>query len=137
MWKEFKEFVMQGNILDLAIAVVIGAAFGQIISSLVDNIITPIIGIIAGGIDFTSLVITIGEAKIGYGLFIQSIVDFIIIAFAIFFFIRILMKFKGEKEIIEEEEVITQEVLLVEIRDLLKEKNEKQNLTVKKENVNE
>lgn len=126
MWKDFKEFAMQGNVLDLAVAVVIGAAFGQIVSSLVDNIITPIVGILAGGIDFTGLVIKVGQAEIGYGYFLQSIFDFIIIAFAIFLFIRLLMKFKREKEEEEvEEEADQQEVLLTEIRDLLKEQNQK------------
>lgn len=126
MWKDFKEFAMQGNVLDLAVAVVIGAAFGQIVSSLVDNIITPVIGAIAGGIDFTGLAITVGKAEIGYGFFLQSIFDFIIIAFAIFLFVRLLMKFKRKEEEVEEEEVITQEDLLTEIRDLLKEQNEKE-----------
>lgn len=126
MWKEFKEFAFKGNVFDLAVAVVIGAAFGAIVTSFVDNIITPIIGILAGGVDFTSLMITIGDAKIMYGSFIQSVVDFLIIAFAIFMAIRFLSKFKRkeEEEEAEEEEVEVKEQLLTEIRDLLKQQNE-------------
>lgn len=125
MWKEFKEFAFKGNVFDLAVAVVIGAAFGAIVTSFVDNIITPIIGILAGGVDFTSLMITIGDAKIMYGSFIQSVVDFLIIAFAIFMAIRFLSKFKRKEEEEEaEEEVEVKEQLLTEIRDLLKQQNE-------------
>ncbi|MCF3941955.1 large conductance mechanosensitive channel protein MscL [Oceanobacillus alkalisoli] len=124
MWKEFKEFAFQGNVIDLAVAVVIGAAFNAIVTSFVDHIITPIIGMLAGGIDFTGLKITLGDAEIMYGSFIQSFVDFLIIAFSIFMAIRVLNKFKRREEAEkEEEEVDRQEQLLTEIRDLLKEKN--------------
>ena len=88
MLKEFKEFAMRGNVVDLAIAVIIGGAFGKIVTSLVDNIIMPLIGLLIGGIDFKSLAITVGSAKVEYGLFLQNVVDFIIIAFVIFLMVR-------------------------------------------------
>lgn len=122
MWKDFKEFAFQGNILDLAIAVVIGAAFGNIVSSLVENIITPIIGIISGGVDVTGLSFPVGDAEIMYGAFVQSIIDFLIIAFFIFIALRMLTKLHVKKVDEEEvEEIDPQEALLTEIRDLLKE----------------
>ena len=125
MWKDFKEFAFKGNIIDLAVAVVIGAAFGKIVSSLVENIITPLIGILVGGIDFTGLTLTVGKASVTYGIFLQNVFDFIIIAFAIFMVLRLLTKLKREKEeeVVEEpeEELNVQEELLREIRDLLKE----------------
>lgn len=129
MWKEFKEFAFKGNIIDLAVAVVIGGAFGAIVTSFVENIITPLMGIVVGGIDFTSLKVTVGEAELLYGNFIQSFVDFIIIALSIFLAIKFLTKFKRQKEEDEVEEVVEelnkQEVLLEEIRDLLKEQSNK------------
>lgn len=125
MWKEFREFAFQGNIFDLAVAVVIGSAFGAIVTSFVENIITPLVGILAGGIDFTGLSITVGNAEVLYGNFIQSFVDFLIIAFAIFMAIRVLSKFKKKEEKAAEEEVDKQEQLLTEIRDLLKEQHVK------------
>ncbi|MFD1608020.1 large conductance mechanosensitive channel protein MscL [Oceanobacillus luteolus] len=121
MWREFKEFAFQGNIIDLAVAVVIGTAFNAIVSSFVEHIITPLIGMLAGGIDFTGLTISLGDAEIKYGIFIQSFVDFLIIAFSIFLAIRFLNKFKRK----EVEEVDAQQELLTEIRDLLKEQNQK------------
>lgn len=125
MWKDFKEFIAQGNVMDLAIGIIIGAAFGKIVSSLVDNVIMPLFGFILGGIDFSSLAITVGDANIEYGIFIQSIVDFLIIAFSIFLFIRLINKLKKQKEEETEEvevEIDEQTELLKEIRDLLKEK---------------
>lgn len=128
MWKEFKEFAMKGNIIDLAIGVVIGGAFGKIVSSLVENIITPIIGIITGGINLTdSLIFGIGDAQIKLGVFIQSIIDFIIIAFSIFIALRVLTKLNRKKkeelaEVPSAPEVDAKEELLMEIRDLLKNK---------------
>ncbi|KZE37465.1 large-conductance mechanosensitive channel MscL [Bhargavaea cecembensis] len=125
MWKDFREFAFKGNIIDLAVAVVIGAAFGKIVSSLVENIITPLIGILVGGIDFTGLKLTVGKAEVTYGIFLQNVFDFLIIAFAIFLALRILMKLKRQKEeeVVEEteEELDVKEELLREIRDLLKE----------------
>lgn len=124
MWKDFKEFAFKGNIFDLAIGVVIGAAFGTIVSSLVENIITPIIGILSGGLDFSSLSYTFDDAEIKYGLFIQSIIDFLIVAGSIFVFLRVLMKLKMKPadlvENPEETALDTKEELLTEIRDLLK-----------------
>lgn len=128
MWKEFKEFAMKGNVIDLAIAVVIGAAFGQIVSSLVDNIIMPLVGILTGGIDFTkSFIWQVGYATVSFGIFLQSVIDFLIISFAIFMFIRIINKIakKKKEEAVEESapELDTKEELLKEIRDLLKAQN--------------
>lgn len=128
MWKEFKEFAMKGNVIDLAVAVVIGAAFGKIVSSLVDNIIMPLVGVLTGGIDFTKAFIwQVGDATVSFGIFIQSIIDFLIIAFAIFMFIRVLNKLtkKKKEEAVEETapELDTKEELLREIRDLLKAQN--------------
>lgn len=123
MWNDFKTFAFKGNIFDLAIAVVIGAAFGKIVSSFVENILTPLLGILMTGIDVSGLKIQVGDAEILYGVFIQSIIDFLIIAGAIFLAIRLLMKFKRTEEIEKEEAppVDVKEQLLKEIRDLLKE----------------
>ncbi|PIC63549.1 large conductance mechanosensitive channel protein MscL [Sporosarcina sp. P13] len=124
MWKDFKEFAFKGNIFDLAIGVVIGAAFGTIVSSLVENIMTPLIGILLGGLDLSGLSYTVDDAEIKYGLFIQSIIDFLIVAGSIFVFLRVLMKFKmKEPEPVEEPEekpLDMKEELLTDIRDLLK-----------------
>lgn len=130
MLKEFKEFAVKGNVLDLAVGVVIGAAFGKIVTSLVNDIIMPIAGILTGGMDFKDLKLVLRPAHgkvealtLNYGMFIQNIVDFFIVAFSIFLFIKLISKFKKEKEVevIEEKVVETpQEVLLLqEIRDLL------------------
>lgn len=126
MWKDFKEFAFKGNIFDLAIGVVIGAAFSTIVSSLVDDIITPIIGVLSGGLDFSGLSYTFKNAEIKYGLFLQAIFKFFIVAGALFFFMQLLMKMKikhAEPEETEPEEkpLDTKEELLTEIRDLLKE----------------
>lgn len=121
MWKDFKEFAFQGNVPDLAIAVVIGGAFGEIVTSLVENIIMPVVGILLNGIHFDNLMFTVGDAQVLYGTFIQSIINFFIIAGSIFLFVRLLMKFKRKQEDEEEEEEVDpQEELLTEIRDLLK-----------------
>ena len=122
--EEFKSFAMKGNVLDLAVAVVIGAAFGKIVSSLVENIITPVVGLIMGGVDFSGLVATVGDATVSYGIFLQSLFDFIIVAFAIFMAIKLVSKLQKQKEVEEEKPVQpTEEVLLLrEIRDNLKNK---------------
>ena len=119
---EFKDFIAKGNVLDLAVGVVIGSAFGKIVTSIVDDIIMPIVGAIIGGIDFTGLSVKIGEANITYGNFIQNVIDFLIIALCIFIFIKIISRFKrkSEEEIVEEVTKDEQVVLLEEIRDLLK-----------------
>ena len=88
MLKEFKEFAIRGNVMDLAIAVIIGAAFGRIVTALVDNILTPLIGLVMGGVDVSGLSTQIGDAVIEWGLFLQAIIDFIIIAFVIFLLVR-------------------------------------------------
>lgn len=123
MWNDFKAFAFKGNIFDLAIAVVIGAAFGKIVSSFVENILTPLLGILMTGIDVSGLKVQFGDAEILYGVFIQSIIDFLIVAGAIFLAIRLLMKFKRTEETVEEEAppVDVKEQLLEEIRDLLRE----------------
>lgn len=128
--EEFKAFAMQGNVLDLAVGVVIGGAFSKIVTSLVENIITPFIGIITGGTDISGLMIEFGNAQFKYGAFLQSIIDFLIIALSIFAFIKLINGIKGKKvteeEVVEEAPALTtSEELLVEIRDLLsKEKKE-------------
>jgi len=123
MWKDFKEFAFKGNVLDLAVAVVIGAAFGKIVSSLVEHIITPTIGLLLPSGTFTSL----HYKEILYGNFIQSVFDFLVVAFAIFMFIRLLSKFKRKEDVVaiteEAPPVDSKEVLLKEIRDLLKKQN--------------
>lgn len=86
--KEFKTFALKGNVLDLAIGVIIGAAFGKIVSSLVSDIIMPVIGLLLGGVDFSGLKATIGDATLTYGVFLQTVVDFLIVSFSIFLFIR-------------------------------------------------
>lgn len=123
MLKEFKEFALRGNVLDLAVGVIIGAAFGKIVTSLVNDIIMPLIGLLLAGIDFKDLSFTVGDAKVLYGSFIQTIVDFLIVAFSIFLFIRFFNRFKRKEEEKVEEEVAVlskEEEILTEIRDLLK-----------------
>ncbi|MBY0098286.1 large conductance mechanosensitive channel protein MscL [Mesobacillus maritimus] len=126
MWEEFKKFALKGNVLDLAVGVVIGGAFGKIVTSLVNDIIMPIFGLLFGGVDFSTLTYPAGAGEEGlkYGAFIQSVVDFFIIAFSIFLFIRLINRFKRKKEVVEEqkEEIKSdaKEELLTEIRDLLK-----------------
>ena len=115
---------MRGNVIDMAVGVIIGGAFGKIVSSLVDDVLMPLIGTIVGGIDFTSLALTIGEAKITYGNFLQNILDFIIVAFSIFLFIKGISSLskKKEEEPAPAPEPSNEEKLLAEIRDLLKNK---------------
>lgn len=97
MLKEFKEFISKGNVLDLAIGVIVGAAFGKIVTSLVNDIIMPIIGIIIGGIDFTSFSLKINDATIAYGLFIQNVLDFLIISFCIFIVVKLTNKLRKKE----------------------------------------
>ena len=131
MLKDFKEFAFKGNVLDMAIGVIIGTAFGNIVTSLVKDMIMPIISILTGGINFTNLkfIITpkhgdVAENAIAYGSFIQNVVDFLIIAFCIFLFVRLIEKFKKKEEVkIEAPKKADDIVLLEEIRDLLKAKN--------------
>lgn len=129
MINDFKKFAMRGNVLDLAVAVIIGAAFGNIVTSFVNDILMPPIGVLLGGVDFTDFVITLREAAgdveavtINYGVFIQYVVDFTIIAFAIFLVVRGFerMKRKEEEAPSAPPEPSNEEKLLTEIRDLLK-----------------
>ena len=122
-FEEFKAFATKGNVVDMAVGVIIGGAFGKIVSSLVSDIIMPLIGIILGGINFTNLSITLGSAVIKYGNFLQMVIDFLIIAFSIFVVIKIANALKREKEIEEKVEEVKKDeqiILLEEIRDLLK-----------------
>jgi large conductance mechanosensitive channel len=121
MWKEFKEFAMRGNVVDLAVGVIIGGAFGKIVSSLVNDILMPLIGLLLGGINFRGLSLKIGDAVIKYGMFIQTVVDFLIISFSIFLFVKVLNKLYRLKKEEEASPTLTkEEELLTEIRDLLK-----------------
>jgi large conductance mechanosensitive channel len=119
MWKDFKAFVLKGNVLDLAIAVVIGGAFGAIVTSLVNDIIMPLVGIILGGIDFAALSIQVGSATVAYGKFLQACVNFLIIAFVIFLVMRAMVKLKKQEAAAPPPGPTAEEKLLTEIRDLL------------------
>jgi large conductance mechanosensitive channel len=120
--KEFKAFAMRGNVVDLAVAVVIGAAFGKIVAALVDGIIMPVIGLLLGGINIADKSFTLGDATIKWGMFLQTIIDFTIIAFAIFIIVRLINKLQKKQEA-EPAPPTIQEKLLTEIRDLLKNRN--------------
>lgn len=131
MIKEFKQFALKGNVIDLAVGVIIGGAFGKIVSSLVNDLLMPVIGILLGGINFTDLKLVIrpavgdaAEVAILYGSFLQSVVDFLIVAFSLFLFIKLLtLKKKKEPEAPPAPPAPSQEVVLLEeIRDLLKER---------------
>ena len=124
---EFKEFISKGNVIDMSVGVVIGSAFSKIVTSLVNDIIMPLVGIVIGGLDFTNLSIKVKESEILYGSFIQNIVDFLIIAACIFTVIKIMNKFKKQKPVEEPKPVEVPEdiKLLTEIRDLLKKENKK------------
>ncbi|KIQ95350.1 Large-conductance mechanosensitive channel [Anoxybacillus thermarum] len=129
MWNEFKKFAIRGNVIDLAVGVIIGGAFGKIVSSLVNDIIMPLVGLILGGIDFSKLSWKVGEAEVKYGAFIQTVVDFFLIAFSIFIFIQLLNnlheRMKKQEETKQTAPTITKEQqLLTEIRDLLKQQKE-------------
>lgn len=124
MWKDFKAFAFKGNMVDLAVAVVIGTAFGAIVQSLVKDIIMPLIGLVVGGIDLTNLSVGIGDAPVLYGNFLQACLNFLIIAFCIFLTIRLFTKARilPQKEEPKAPEGPTEAELLTEIRDLLKER---------------
>jgi large conductance mechanosensitive channel len=102
MMKEFKEFIAKGNVVDLAVGVIIGGAFQAIVNSLVNDILMPIIGVITGGIDFSSLSIKVGEASINYGMFIQNIIYFLIVAWVIFLMVKAINKMRRKEEAEEE-----------------------------------
>jgi large conductance mechanosensitive channel len=120
--KEFREFAVKGNVMDLAVGVIIGAAFGKIVSSLVEDVVMPVIGTLLGGLDFSGLAVKIGSATLKYGKFIQTCLDFLIIAWAIFIIVKLVNRLKREeaKPAPAPAAPPRQEVLLEEIRDLLK-----------------
>lgn len=122
MVDEFKNFISRGNVVDMAVGVIIGGAFGKIVTSLVNDILMPLIGVLIGGHDFSNLSIKVKDASIAYGAFIQAIVDFLIIALCIFVMVKIFEKFKRKEEPKEEPAKVDSDevVLLREIRDLLK-----------------
>ena len=123
---EFKEFAMKGNVLDMAVGVIIGGAFGKIVSSLVDNVLMPIIGVLTGGVDFSALSIKVVDAEVKYGMFVQNVIDFLIIAICIFILIKGINKLMKKKEEVPAPPTppapSKEEILLTEIRDILKEK---------------
>lgn len=125
---DFKKFISRGNVVDMAVGVIIGAAFGKIVSSLVNDILMPFVGIFLGGVDFSALSVKIGEAQIKYGAFVQTIIDFLIIAFTIFVVVKLFERLKRSEEGASEPASPTpppksdEVVLLEQIRDLLKER---------------
>ena len=121
---EFKTFISLGNVVDMAVGVIIGGAFGKIVTSLVNDVLMPVIGVFLGGLDFSDLSIKVGDATIKYGSFIQTIVDFLIVAFCIFMIVKLFESFKKKKEEETEEapKKSDEALLLEEIRDLLKKK---------------
>lgn len=122
-FSEFKTFIERGNVVDLAVGVIIGSAFGKIVTSLVDDILMPIIGVLIGGLNFSGLTINVGDAVIKYGIFLQNIINFLIIAFSIFSMIKVLNRIshkKEEEEKVEEIKKTEELIVLEEIRDLLK-----------------
>jgi large conductance mechanosensitive channel len=135
MLKEFREFIARGNVVDLAVGVIIGAAFGKIVTSLVDDLMMPPIGKLLAGVDFTNLFISLsggtyktlpeaeaaGAATINYGVFLNAVVQFFIVAFVIFLMVRSVNKLKGKEEKVDAEPAPSkEEILLAEIRDILK-----------------
>ena len=124
MLEEFRKFIMRGNVIDLAVAVIIGASFGLIITSLVDDIIMPLVGVLMGGVDFSALSVTVGSATIAYGAFIQSVINFLIIAIALFLIIKAMNKassLRKKEEAAAPPPAPSEDiVLLTEIRDLLR-----------------
>ena len=121
---EFKTFISRGNVVDMAVGVIIGGAFGKIVTSLVNDVLMPVIGVFLGGLDFSDLSIKVGDATIKYGSFIQTIVDFLIVSFCIFMIVKLFESFKKKKEEETEEapKKSDEALLLEEIRDLLKKK---------------
>lgn len=123
MWKDFKKFLLRGNVIDLAVAVVIGGAFGKIVTSLVEDIIMPLVALVTSGVNFTEMAYVSDSVTITYGNFIQSVVDFVIIAFSIFIAVRVISNMrKKQEEAPAEPAGPTEAELLTEIRDLLKAK---------------
>lgn len=130
MIKEFKQFIKRGNVIDLAVGVIMGGAFGKIVSSMVNDLLMPLIGILIGGLDFSKLTLQVKDATINYGLFIQNIIDFLIIAICIFLLVRFINKIdkvvKPEEPKKEEKPKKSDEVLILEdIKKILKDQNKK------------
>ena len=120
--KEFREFTVKGNVMDLAVGVIVGAAFGKIVSSLVEDVVMPLVGTMVGGLDLSGLAVKIGSATLKYGKFLQTCVDFLIVAWAIFLVVKLINRLKREEEEKPSDKPAApprQEVLLEEIRDLL------------------
>ncbi len=118
----FKDFISRGNVVDMAVGVIAGGAFGKIVTSLVNDMLMPAIGVLLGGLNFSDLSFKISDATIAYGNFIQSIIDFLIISFCIFIMVRLFDKLKRHQEEVVEEKKSDEVILLEEIRDLLKKK---------------
>lgn len=123
---EFRTFISRGNVIDMAVGVIVGGAFGKIVTSLVNDILTPLIGILLGGLDFSNLSITIKDANIAYGSFLQSIIDFLIIALCIFMMVKLFARLKKEEKKENEVEKSEETILLTEIRDLLKKQKKEE-----------
>ncbi len=124
---EFKTFISRGNVVDMAVGVIVGGAFGKIVSSLVNDILMPLLGIVLGGLNFSNLSIQVGEASVTYGVFLQTIIDFLIISFSIFLMIKLFEKFKKKEEPKDVQENRSEEVILLEeIRDLLEQKSKEE-----------
>lgn len=122
---EFKEFIARGNVMDMAVGIIVGSAFTAIVNSLVKDIFTPLLGILIGGLDFTGLKLVIGGAELTYGVFIQNIISFLLISFVVFLCIKLLNRLSRKKkveEIIEEAKPSEEVILLTEIRDALRQK---------------
>lgn len=122
--KEFKEFAVKGNVMDMAVGVIIGGAFGKIVTSMVEDLLMPLVGMLTGGVDLTSLSLTVGDANVKYGNLLQNVIDFVIVAFSIFLMVKGINKFKKAPDPAPEVPAAPspEEKLLTEIRDLLKEK---------------
>ena len=123
MVKEFKEFISRGNMMDLAVGFIIGAAFTAIVNSLVKDLINPLIGLFIGKIDLSNLKFTIGEATFKYGSFLNAVINFLIIALVVFFLIKLVNKITPKKEVEEDPAPTNEEIYLRQISDLLQEKN--------------
>jgi len=120
--KEFREFAIKGNVMDLAVGVIIGAAFGKIIGSLVEDVIMPLIGVLIGGLNFSGLALTVGTATIKYGKFLQTCLDFLIIAWVVFLLVQAVNRLRRDEAAAPPPAPPRQELLLEEIRDLLKKR---------------
>lgn len=122
---DFKKFISRGNVVDMAVGVIVGGAFGKIVSSLVNDILMPLIGILLGGLNFSDLSVEVGNANIKYGIFVQTIIDFLIISFSIFVMIKLFERFKKKEEPEQKNNEKSEEVKILEqIRDIMEAKHE-------------